>query len=135
MTGPGWREPMLATLTEQRFSSAGWLFERKLDGVRAISSRDGGTPVLWSRNKKVMDGAYPEIVEALAAQGGPQFVADGEIVAFDGRRTSFAKLQLRIHLTDPERAAATGIKVYYYLFYLFDLLYFDKYDTTTLPLR
>ncbi|MFD8494515.1 non-homologous end-joining DNA ligase [Amycolatopsis sp. NPDC059657] len=132
MTGPGWREPVLATLTDRRFSSAGWLFERKLDGVRAICSRDGGTPVLWSRTKKVMDGAYPEIVEALAAQGGPRFVADGEIVAFDGRQTSFAKLQPRIHLTDPERAAATGIKVYYYLF---DLLYFDKYDTTTLPLR
>ncbi|SDY44480.1 DNA ligase D [Amycolatopsis xylanica] len=132
MTGPGWREPVLATLTDRRFSSAGWVFERKLDGVRAISSRDGGLPVLWSRNKKVMDGAYPEIVEALAAQGGPRFVADGEIVAFDGRQTSFAKLQPRIHLTDPERAAATGIKVYYYLF---DLLYFDKYDTTSLPLR
>lgn len=132
MNGPGWREPMLATLTDRRFSDDNWIFERKLDGVRAIASRDGDEPVLWSRNRKVMNGAYPEIVDALAGQGGPRFVADGEIVAFDGSQTSFSKLQPRIHLTDPVRARATGIKVFYYLF---DLLYFDEFDTTALPLR
>jgi bifunctional non-homologous end joining protein LigD len=132
MSGPGWREPTLATLTDKRFSDDDWIFERKLDGVRAIASRDGDTPTLWSRNKKVMNTAYPEIAEALAARGGPRFVADGEIVAFDGARTSFAKLQPRMHLTDPARARGTGIQVFYYLF---DLLYFDEYDTTTLPLR
>jgi bifunctional non-homologous end joining protein LigD len=130
--GPGWREPMLATLTEQRFSSENWVFERKLDGVRAICSRDGDTPRLWSRNRRAMDSSYPEIVEALAERGGPRFVADGEIVAFDGAQTSFATLQPRIHLTDPADALATGINVYYYLF---DLLYFDDFDATSLPLR
>ncbi|WP_409186626.1 non-homologous end-joining DNA ligase [Amycolatopsis sp. VS8301801F10] len=132
MTGPGWREPTLATLTDRRFSAEGWIYERKLDGVRAVCVRDGGTPTLYSRNQKAMDNAYPEIVEALAAQGGPRFVADGEIVAFDGDQTSFAALQPRIHLTDPERARATGVRVYYYLF---DLLYYDGQDTTPLPLR
>ncbi|MEU7785211.1 non-homologous end-joining DNA ligase [Amycolatopsis sp. NPDC049159] len=132
MTGPGWREPTLATLTGRRFSDADWIFERKLDGVRAICVRDGGPPTLYSRNHKVMDNAYPEIVEALAAQGGPRFVADGEIVAFDGANTSFAALQPRIHVSDPDRARATGVRVYYYLF---DLLYFDDQDTTGLPLR
>jgi DNA ligase D-like protein (predicted ligase) len=123
---------MLATLTEQRFSSENWVFERKLDGVRAICSRDGDTPRLWSRNRRAMDASYPEIVEALAERGGPRFVADGEIVAFDGAQTSFATLQPRIHLTDPADALATGINVYYYLF---DLLYFDDFDATSLPLR
>jgi bifunctional non-homologous end joining protein LigD len=132
VSGPGWRAPMLATLTDKRFSDENWIFERKLDGVRTIASRDGGTPALWSRNQKVMNAAYPEIVNALAEQGGPRFVVDGEIVAFDGPQTSFAKLQPRIHLTDPERARATGIEVFYYLF---DLLYFDQFDTTPLPLR
>ncbi|UKD59153.1 non-homologous end-joining DNA ligase [Amycolatopsis sp. FU40] len=132
MTGPGWREPTLATLTDRRFSDEDWIYERKLDGVRAICVRDGGTPTLYSRNRKVMDTAYPEIVEALAGQGGPRFVADGEIVAFDGDQTSFAALQPRIHLTDPARARATGVRVYYYLF---DLLYCDEQDITPLPLR
>ncbi|WP_020660853.1 non-homologous end-joining DNA ligase [Amycolatopsis benzoatilytica] len=132
MSGPGWSEPTLATLTDRRFSDEGWIYERKLDGVRALCVRDGGTPTLYSRNGNVMDNAYPEIVEALAAQGGPRFVADGEIVAFDGDQTSFTALQPRIHLTDPVRARATGVRVYYYLF---DLLYYDEQDTTPLPLR
>jgi bifunctional non-homologous end joining protein LigD len=131
-TEPGWREPTLATLTQRRFSGENWLFERKLDGVRVICSRNGGTPTLWSRNKKIIDDSYPEIVAALAEQGGPDFVADGEIVAFDGADTSFAKLQQRIHLTDRKRIEATGVSVYYYLF---DLLMFDHHDAGRLPLR
>ncbi|MFC4005013.1 non-homologous end-joining DNA ligase [Prauserella oleivorans] len=124
---------MLATLTDRYFSDPAWVFERKLDGVRTIAVRtDGGEPQLWSRNHRLMNAAYPEIVEALAEQGGESFVADGEIVAFDGRQTSFAKLQPRIHLTDPVRARATGIQVFYYLF---DLLSFGGTDATSLPLR
>jgi bifunctional non-homologous end joining protein LigD len=123
---------MLATLTEDRFSSADWLYERKLDGVRALCSRDGGDVTLWSRNQNAVERSYPEIAEALAEQGGPRFVADGEIVAFNGKQTSFATLQGRIHLTDRDRIEATGVRVFYYLF---DLLYFDGSDARPLPLR
>ncbi|HVV11419.1 non-homologous end-joining DNA ligase [Amycolatopsis sp.] len=131
-TEPGWREPMLATLTQRRFSSTDWLFERKLDGVRAICSRAGDEPVLWSRNHKDISASYPEIIEALAEFGGSHFVADGELVAFDGEQTSFARLQQRLHLTDRKRIEATGVQVHYYLF---DLLVFDHSDATALQLR
>jgi ATP-dependent DNA ligase len=100
---------MLATLTERRFSDKGWLYERKLDGVRALAVRHGGAPRLWSRNEKRVDASYPEIVDALADLGGEGFVADGEIVAFDGAQTSFARLQGRIHLTGARRIEATGV--------------------------
>ncbi|MFF5991420.1 non-homologous end-joining DNA ligase [Prauserella flavalba] len=124
---------MLATLTDRYFSDPGWVFERKLDGVRAVCVReDGGEPRLWSRNHRLMNAAYPELVEALAGQGGESFTADGEIVAFDGRQTSFAKLQPRIHLSDPVRARNTGVEVFYYLF---DLLEFGGTDARSLPLR
>jgi DNA ligase D-like protein (predicted ligase) len=123
---------MLATPSRDRFSDPGWLFEPKLDGVRAICSRDGGEPVLWSRNRASMNPSYPEIVAALARGGGQRFVADGEVVAFSGGRTSFEALQRRIHLVDPARARASGVKVYYYLF---DLLHFDGNDAVSLPLR
>lgn len=129
---PQWREPMRATLTAARFSDPAWIFERKLDGVRVLVVRDGGAPVLWSRNAKRMDAAYPELVEALAAQGPHRFVADGEIVAFDGATTSFARLQGRIHITDPERARRTGIAVHCYLF---DLPAYEDADLSELPLR
>ncbi|MFG3340805.1 non-homologous end-joining DNA ligase [Glycomyces sp. NPDC048151] len=128
----GFREPMLATLTERRFSKSGWLFERKLDGMRAIAVRDGGRTALWSRNGNRLDERFPELVDALDERGGPAFAADGEIVAFDGTTTSFARLQPRIHLTGAERIAATGVKVYYYLF---DLLSYGGEDLTGLTLR
>ncbi|NIH86032.1 non-homologous end-joining DNA ligase [Amycolatopsis granulosa] len=132
MADPGWRAPMLATLTQQPFSRENWLFERKLDGVRAICARDGSAPVLWSRNHNDISSGYPELGEALADRGASSFVADGEIVAFDGKQTSFARLQQRIHLADRRRIEATGVAVY---LYLFDLLAFDHQDTTGLPLR
>ena len=49
--GVGFRQPMLAILSERYFSDPGWIFERKLDGVRAVVSRDGAGSVLWSRNE------------------------------------------------------------------------------------
>ncbi|MGZ3329848.1 MAG: non-homologous end-joining DNA ligase, partial [Xanthobacteraceae bacterium] len=57
---------------------------------------------------------------------------DGEVVAFEGRKTSFARLQQRLQLRDPEQARRSGVPVFYYLF---DLLYLDGYDTTQLELR
>jgi ATP-dependent DNA ligase len=99
---------MLATLTERRFSDPAWVFERKLDGVRALSTGHGAGPELWSRNQIRISNGYPELIEGVAARGGPRFVADGEIVAFDGAQTSFAKLQARIHLTTPNASLPPG---------------------------
>lgn len=129
---PQWREPTLATLTDARFSDPAWIFERKLDGVRVIVVRAGDDVTLWSRNHKPMNAAYPELVEAFAAQDAQRFVADGEIVAFEGDTTSFARLQGRINITDPVRARRTGIAVYCYLF---DILVLGDADLSRLPLR
>ncbi|GAA0520991.1 ATP-dependent DNA ligase [Saccharopolyspora subtropica] len=130
--GGTWHEPQLATLTHQRFSDQRWIFERKLDGVRVIAGCDGAQPQLWSRNRKRVDAAYPELLDALSAQGAERFVIDGEVVAFEGNQTSFARLQKRIHLTDPRAARRTGVPVYYYVF---DLIAFGGVDLTRLALR
>lgn len=127
-----WAEPTLATLTHEVFSDSDWVFERKLDGARVLAARDNGEPVLWSRGRKRVNTAYPEIAEALAQQQAGRFLADGEVVAFEGNQTSFARLQHRVHLSDPDEARATGIAVYYYLF---DLLAYEGTDLTRLPLR
>lgn len=128
----GFVAPMLATLTADRFSDPAWIFERKLDGVRAIAVRDGAGASLWSRTEKPMDATYPELVDAVAARVPVGTVLDGEIVAFDGAQTSFARLQGRIGLHDPDAALASGIPVF---LYLFDLLVLDGRDVTALPLR
>lgn len=128
---PAWRSPTLATLTDERFSDSAWIFERKLDGVRCLAFRDGRRVRLLSRNRQPLNGSYPEVEQALAAQKCTGFVVDGEIVAFQGRRTSFARLQGRSGITDPDAARATDIPVFYYLF---DVLHLDGYATTDLPL-
>ncbi len=124
--------PALATLTRERFSRRNWIFERKLDGMRLIASRSGDDVRLVSRSGADARGSFPEIVEALAAVDAPDFVVDGEVVAFDGRRTSFSKLQARMHVSDPRKARRTGVAVVYYLF---DLLHLDGHSTRALPLR
>lgn len=124
-------EPMKAKLTAQPFSDPDWVFERKLDGVRAIVRRTPRGVTLTSRTGRRMDN-YPELLEALAAEAAPDFVADGEIVAFEGSRTSFEKLQGRLGISEPRLARLTGIEVF---IYLFDLLALGGRDLTGLPLR
>ena len=92
---PTHARPMKAVLTDRRFSDPGWIFERKLDGIRCIAIRDGGDARLLSRNDLPLDDRYPEIAEALAGNRCERFVLDGEVVAFDGSQTSFALLARR----------------------------------------
>jgi DNA ligase D-like protein (predicted ligase) len=123
---------MLATLTDERFSDPEWIFERKLDGVRCLARRTAhGEVRLVSRSGQNMTRTYPEIAEAVATQSDTDLIVDGEVVAFDGARTSFERLQGRLGLTDPDAARATGIPVYYYLF---DLLHLAGNDIRRLPL-
>jgi ATP-dependent DNA ligase len=110
---PRWRPPTLATLTDRRFSDPNWIFERKLDGVRGLAFRDGSRVRLLSRNQQPLNGTYPELVESLADQDTTRFVVDGEIVAFQGRRTSFARLQGRLGIRDPDEARASHVPVFY----------------------
>ncbi|MGD8875706.1 MAG: non-homologous end-joining DNA ligase [Gammaproteobacteria bacterium] len=129
---PDWTQPMLATLTDARFSSPDWIFERKLDGERCLVFRRKGRVELLSRNRQNLNDSYPELVEALAGQPPDHYILDGEIVAFEGNNSSFSRLQGRIGIHDPAQARSSGIKVW---FYLFDLLYLDHHDITGLALR
>jgi bifunctional non-homologous end joining protein LigD len=128
---PDWRAPTLATLTEKRFSDPQWIFERKFDGMRCLAFRDGDRIRLLSRNRQPLNGTYPELVDALAAQHTSRLVVDGEVVAFEGRHTSFAWLQGRLGITDPKVARASRIRVFYYVF---DLLHLDGKSTVDVPL-
>src|SRR6267378_4054322 len=80
---PSWVAPMLATLTHERFSREGWLFEPKWDGERCLAFRYGRGLNLFSRNRIRLNEKYPEVVEAMFRQKTTCFIADGEIVTFD----------------------------------------------------
>ena len=128
---PVWASPMLATLVDKPFSQDGWIFEPKLDGERCLAFCRGKNVRLFSRNRKPLNQAYPELVEPFSKQPADSYIIDGEIVAFKGDVTSFAQLQRRMHLRDADEARRLGVQVFYYVF---DLLYLNGYDLRELPL-
>ena len=124
---------MLATLTEVFPTEGKWVYEPKLDGIRALVYVNGGEVRIYSRNRKLLNDAYPELVDALSSAVRGDAVLDGEIAAFDAERgiTSFSLLQQRMQLRDPVRARRSQVAVH---LYLFDCLYYDGADLTGLAL-
>ena len=116
-------DPMKAVLSDTPFSDPDWIFERKLDGIRCLAIRDRGGVQLMSRTARPMNEQFPELVEALRRQPSEDFIADGEIVAFAGGITSFARLQRR----GKERVPV--------LLYLFDMMRHEGTDLRESPLR
>jgi bifunctional non-homologous end joining protein LigD len=106
---PEWVEPMAATLTDKRFATPEWTFERKLDGIRLLAFKRGGTVHLLSRNQLPLDAAYPAVSHAIAALPVADAIFDGEATGAWGR------------LGDAD-------------YYVFDLLRLDGQDLTSLPL-
>ena len=119
---PATASAMKAVLTDERFSDPGWIFERKLDGIRCIAIRAGDGVRLLSRNDLSLNGRYPELASALEAEPCERFAVDGEVVAFDGAQTSFARLAERGH-----RRVAVFL-------YVFDVLWLEGCDVRDLPL-
>jgi DNA ligase D-like protein (predicted ligase) len=120
---PRTADTMKAVLTEERFSDPNWIYERKLDGIRCIAIRDGAHLQLLSRNDLSQNDRYPELVDALAAESCQQFAVDGEVVAFEGSETSFARLVERHQHWVPV------------FLYVFDVLWLEGHDVRLLPLR
>jgi bifunctional non-homologous end joining protein LigD len=83
-TFPDWLVPMAATLTQERFADDAWLFERKLDGIRLLAFRRGGSVQLFSRNH--LPQHNPAIVEAVARLPVSDVILDGELMWGGGTR-------------------------------------------------
>src|ERR1700720_703132 len=73
--------PMKAVLTKDGFSDDRWIFERKLDGIRCIATKDGPRVRLATRNDLSLSERFPELVDAVETARGSQLIVDGEIVA------------------------------------------------------
>ena len=122
---------MLATLVSKAFSDPAWIYEAKFDGQRCLVFKRGATIRLMTRNEKDRTSHYPDLVPTVSSATEVDMIADGEIVAFDGEQTSFSRLQGRMQNAHPNAATVAAIPV---AFYLFDLLWLDGYDLTSMPL-
>jgi bifunctional non-homologous end joining protein LigD len=109
--------PMLATLADEPFNSEDWLYELKWDGYRALAQIRNGKVRLYSRNDQDFNNDYPEVVKELESLPG-NIVLDGEVVAVDSDGVSRFQL-LQNKKSDKDQKV---------LYYVFDILYFDKFD-------
>jgi bifunctional non-homologous end joining protein LigD len=76
--------PQLATLTESLPTGAGWLYEPKWDGYRAIVTVAGGDATLTSRNGTDLTERFRQVARAVPhAVRSPSAVLDGEVCALD----------------------------------------------------
>jgi DNA ligase D-like protein (predicted ligase) len=87
-------KPMLAVMGRP-FSSAGWIFEPKIDGTRCIAFI-GEKVELQNRRLRPITYRYPEVIEELkkAASG---CILDGELAVFLHGRPDFSALEEREH--------------------------------------
>jgi bifunctional non-homologous end joining protein LigD len=107
---------------DKPFDDAGWSYEIKWDGYRALAYLKKGTVELRSRNNKSFEKYYP-IYDELKKWTIDALV-DGEIVVLNEKgQSNFGDLQ-------NWRSEADGALVYY----LFDLLWLEGRDLTGLPL-
>jgi bifunctional non-homologous end joining protein LigD len=128
---PSFIKPMLAQLTDKRFSDKKWIFERKLDGERCLLFKKGNKIILKSRNDKILNDSYPEIIDAIKNMDMPDCILDGEIVAFKKKETSFSLLQGRFGIISAIKARLHKIPICYYIF---DILYINGFLVIHLPL-
>ncbi|CAN5903023.1 non-homologous end-joining DNA ligase [soil metagenome] len=106
---------MAATLTQERFTDPAWTFERKYDGIRLISFKQGADVRLYSRNHLPQN--VPPVADAIARLAPEELILDGELswdqrdyhvfdilwcdgrdlraLSLEDRRAELAKLPLR----------------------------------------
>jgi ATP-dependent DNA ligase len=124
-------EPMLAKLSDGIPRGAGWHYEPKWDGFRAIVYRDGDDVYMQSRDLRPLDRYFPELPPALRANLPERCILDGEVVIATPSGLDFGSLLLRIHPAASRvnmLAARTPAS-----FVAWDLLAFDDRDLRDRP--
>ncbi|TCC88462.1 DNA ligase D [Pedobacter hiemivivus] len=118
-------QPMLARLSAHIFDDPDWIYERKLDGYRALAYvTEKDEAKLISRNGIDFSTTYPSIVNALKALG-LEAVIDGELVVLDkAGKTSFQLLQDYDYKKKDVQLR----------FYVFDLLSLNGHDIRSMEL-
>jgi bifunctional non-homologous end joining protein LigD len=123
---PNFIPPCLALLGVTALDSADWIHEIKFDGYRMQARIDNGDVRLLTRKALDWTGKFAPIAEALETLPVEQAILDGEIVSEnDDGVASFSQLQ-----EDLKEGRSKN-----FVYYVFDLLYRDGYDLTTVPLE
>ncbi len=121
-------KPMRALSSELPTREAGWAYEFKWDGVRALVYVDGGRVRAFTRNEKSLLSTFPELRDIGLHLGSRSAILDGEIVALDkDSRPNFSTLSKRLHVTSKPAIEQLRRSIPA-SFFAFDLLYLDDHS-------
>lgn len=122
---PEFIAPQLATLVDKPPEGDQWLHEIKFDGYRMLAYKQKSNVILKSRNNKDWSEAFLSISESVKKLPFQNIILDGEVVVLD--EEGHSDFQLLQNSLD-------GLCQKPFVYFIFDLLYFDKYDLRTLTL-
>ena len=123
--------PMLAKISEDLPTGAGFLYEPKWDGFRAIVFRGDADVFIQSRDLRPLDRYFPELHEIFLDTLPAGCIVDGEIVIATPGGLDFDALQMRLHPAASrvaKLALATPAS-----FVAFDLIALDGGDLRATP--
>lgn len=117
--------PALATLVDEPPLGDNWLHEIKFDGYRLIVFKKDKKINLMTRNQNNWTHKFQDIAAAINLFLNKNAVLDGEVVVLDdNERPNFQMLQNSIKMNQGRP----------FIYYVYDILYYDQYDLTSLPL-
>lgn len=132
-----WEEkikPMLAEKSKA-FDDKEFLFEIKFDGTRAIGYIDAINKSVKLLNRRMLffEERYPELKQIWKNINCQKAIVDGEIVVFKKGAPDFYLLQEREQVSSPLKAEILS-RINPANYIVFDILYKDGKDLTSLPL-
>jgi len=109
-----------------------WL-EEKYDGIRAQLHKKGSEVSVFSRDLRLLDHEFPELLEGMK-DVKDDLVLDGEIIAYaEGKRLTFFDLQKRLGRKKSQGDLFLGAAIPI-RFIVFDVLYAKGEDVLKVPL-
>ena len=122
---PGFIRPCLATQRDKLTTARGFVHELKLDGYRIQAHLHDGHVTLHTRTGLDWTHRFPVIAADVGRLPAGKLVMDGEVISADARgRPDFPALQ-----DDLKRGRHDRM-----VYYAFDLLHLDGFDTRAAPL-
>lgn len=119
-------QPELATLVNAPPEGNQWLHEIKFDGYRLLAYIDNHNEIrLITRGQQDWTTKFRNIVKAIKKLGLSNTILDGEVVVLDKQQhANFQLLQNSLQSNQQNN----------FIYYAFDLIYYDSHDLTQLPL-
>jgi bifunctional non-homologous end joining protein LigD len=117
--------PCLARLSSKVPAGAGFVHELKLDGYRVQAHLRNGRVMLFTRSGLNCSNSFPSVAADVARLAAGDLIIDGEVISADTNgHPNFSALQ-----DDLKRGRYDRM-----VYYAFDLLHLDGFDTRPAPL-